>query len=1010
MIEQFRNNLEMSQDSCDAIRDSRQMMSISSNKTKNNQNISGCLRSSTQQNAEGSLYESSLHSFQPSDSEPNIPSSSLRNEDLSVFLNSRKSKQIISKKSNASTAVEPKKVNVGAILHSRSSTSSSLDNIPLVELQRRLMGNQRSNTPETQENRFNQRNYDTDNTTSQIVTEHDNVKIESNRQIHQRKDSNKIRDFFFSKKIKYLCTSNYLDYKKKSILNSIIFQTDAEYRILQTIGMFLYAENKIKLKIAKFECLDNRNASVSVSTSYAQNNENLSWATSFQTKSQKLVSKIHAYQRNIMYCIYDLIKINVDPDLWASRTFKEYLPPYSVLGLENYLYNEKILFSAQSIVSGFKIKGIRRISPSLITNAKNLIRNLSILRWILRELANISVDILLGRTENIKNHEACSEKIQEISNTQALRINDVSELLKTWKKINEFKKSSKSKKQKQRIGAELDSKCNSDYKKIIDSLESNMLKFLISFDYSWVEFEREIMFAYFSEEPTEDVRNSYDLLARINEIERNQESSNPTLSIFEFRNTLNSGISLFRFTEFLAKKPNSEDMTFFIIMLSETWIFLEKQGVYDAIQLAEMDSEMIVSLPRVSIVFHIYTKINETIEIMLKKFAKRTASTRYFARYNKISSCENGVQAVNKNSLDECCSLRTATKPKKSVNFINPHNDQILKSQHFTPNFQTSNKQISEFTSPNKTNKLELGDFCFILTVLLDLKNRVYLKQLPLESTWWFRSKKESIETIKENFLNSAIQYFILSKLFSDDLSSKHNILISFKNSLLEYYLIICNLETQGNIEEVLAKFEELKTTDSKNFISRDGSQISSQNLPDYTFANKKSSKASDETAYYSPEFNSIVSKNNAKDCQFGINKADLTKNGGGNNTDSSFILDLNIDLEKLTNAESSFYKNMATYELGTDKYLSQSEKHTTMVATAAEYNDKKNQDFQKSVKKNTENISKNIQNLYREVGKVADTLQTGVYAKPLRTVFQIVHKMNIDSNLCEEDKKSQAV
>ncbi|KXS11517.1 hypothetical protein M427DRAFT_35651 [Gonapodya prolifera JEL478] len=100
-------------------------------------------------------------------------------------------------------------------------------------------------------------------------------------------------------------------------------------------------------------------------------------------KSQKiLLDALHLIAEQVHH---DLVQAG-DEGLFASRSHRKTLPLDDQRELE-LGYSENILFAAQALSSGFRIRGLDANSPTLTQPAQQLIASLEAVRWVLRRRA-----------------------------------------------------------------------------------------------------------------------------------------------------------------------------------------------------------------------------------------------------------------------------------------------------------------------------------------------------------------------------------------------------------------------------------------------------------------------------------------------------------------------------------------------------------------------------------------------------------------------------------------------
>lgn len=105
----------------------------------------------------------------------------------------------------------------------------------------------------------------------------------------------------------------------------------------------------------------------------------------FRRAPSSKLSRVHQAQRLLLDVIY-LIYIEGDESIKAPRGHLAYLPPedHSEL-LDN--YSENILYAAQALQSGYKIRGIETFTEELLEPADHLIQAFTSLRVAFTERA-----------------------------------------------------------------------------------------------------------------------------------------------------------------------------------------------------------------------------------------------------------------------------------------------------------------------------------------------------------------------------------------------------------------------------------------------------------------------------------------------------------------------------------------------------------------------------------------------------------------------------------------------
>ncbi|KAJ3108252.1 Lateral signaling target protein 2 [Phlyctochytrium planicorne] len=99
---------------------------------------------------------------------------------------------------------------------------------------------------------------------------------------------------------------------------------------------------------------------------------------SFRRKSER----VHRAQRLLLDTIH-LIYSDLDDELKANRDYRRQLPPEDQRELENG-FSENILFAAQALSKGFRIRGIEHFTTDLVQPARELCASVEALRYLFR--------------------------------------------------------------------------------------------------------------------------------------------------------------------------------------------------------------------------------------------------------------------------------------------------------------------------------------------------------------------------------------------------------------------------------------------------------------------------------------------------------------------------------------------------------------------------------------------------------------------------------------------------
>jgi hypothetical protein len=104
---------------------------------------------------------------------------------------------------------------------------------------------------------------------------------------------------------------------------------------------------------------------------------------------QRSLQFVHCLQSLLLRIMY-MIRLELDEKVWSSRHYRVALPESDRAELEN-TYSENIFFAAQSIRSGFRIRGVEQYTSQLQNPAIRLCSALEFLRLCLHQRANISL-------------------------------------------------------------------------------------------------------------------------------------------------------------------------------------------------------------------------------------------------------------------------------------------------------------------------------------------------------------------------------------------------------------------------------------------------------------------------------------------------------------------------------------------------------------------------------------------------------------------------------------------
>ncbi|KAI8805482.1 hypothetical protein BJ742DRAFT_741360 [Cladochytrium replicatum] len=103
---------------------------------------------------------------------------------------------------------------------------------------------------------------------------------------------------------------------------------------------------------------------------------------------RKYIERVHRAQRLLLDSV-QLIYQDMDDSVKANRDYRRQLPPEDQRELEGG-FSENILFAAQALSKGFRIRGIERFTSDLVDPARLLCATFETLRVVLRRRAMIS--------------------------------------------------------------------------------------------------------------------------------------------------------------------------------------------------------------------------------------------------------------------------------------------------------------------------------------------------------------------------------------------------------------------------------------------------------------------------------------------------------------------------------------------------------------------------------------------------------------------------------------------
>lgn len=144
----------------------------------------------------------------------------------------------------------------------------------------------------------------------------------------------------------------------------------------------------------------------------------------------RTLEKVHEQQKILLATIFLLFN-ELDESLRSHKEYRISLPPQDRSELEN-TYSENILFAAEALSGGFRIRGIEGFTDELVEPAKTLCATLQALRASLRIRCSKSIyppyfdifDILSEFDAAWTNFESQICSFYQLSNGRLLRINE----------------------------------------------------------------------------------------------------------------------------------------------------------------------------------------------------------------------------------------------------------------------------------------------------------------------------------------------------------------------------------------------------------------------------------------------------------------------------------------------------------------------------------------------------------------------------------------------------------
>ncbi|PVZ99260.1 hypothetical protein BB558_004722 [Smittium angustum] len=822
---------------------------------------------------------------------------------------------------------------------------------------------------------------------------------------------------------------------------------------LKTIAECFESETTLNELVSKLESTQSENMSHIVANSYSAGSEYVRViGSSYGGKSAKYVYKIHQNQGKVLHSIYKLLQIRIKSSLWANRNFKEYLPDVGIFKKGNTVYNEKILYAAQSVISGFTIKGISTTGKNIKTSAIEMCKVLELLRKTLfilgKTLISFSVDPtkpipinqtnlgILKTQQNNLSLTNITKEINEITPESMDSTTSCSNGIKgvsLWNVLCSYTNSGGMEKSNELVTKSKDGSNHLELKNLINGLEEIALQLLISFDKAWIKFEQEISFTYFSE-GTENTcvfgnriqqwdsvinpriynmktgtnnkyhsigsrRNSDVLDFGLNiDFDSNSSDSDSSLNVFGIvRNTSLNFDQIMGNMNFTAKRknPNSEESAFMVVLLSEAWIFSVKNNVLDTEKLSEMDIDAIVSLPRVSVVLEIFNSITEYLDLILEKL----------------------------DSIDIA---------KKKV-FLVEGKTSILQSENVSFNqYSKTNPKMNQ-TYETRNNTTELNRECNTtkkncVSLMKYIKQQLRNKSLKIEKLWWFYEFKQSINNIKNDIVEGSVNHFIEKHLNKVEFSDGKEVIRMYKEVLRDYFIQVCKaiVSNSNGINESsycgdVDKKDEgvFKTNTSDNRLNERYKSNTAEffnltrnekfktechdlkNIGMDTYIENKSLENSTNSKTGLETKSTDIISNNSITGGSEIQTPQLLYNIEPNfankeESNESIVSATSVNLMvfgRLDSRKSIWYrdvkKSFKSFKLVKSKSAGCVDKVGNDYFSHLKVEEKETRDIEYIIDR------KEIQTMFINVCKVADQLQTGRCAKPFRGVLQSVHKMN---------------
>ncbi|PVV04773.1 hypothetical protein BB560_000713 [Smittium megazygosporum] len=224
-----------------------------------------------------------------------------------------------------------------------------------------------------------------------------------------------------------------------------------------------------------------------------------------------------------------------------------------------------------------------------------------------------------------------------------------------------------------------------------------------------------------------------------------------------------------------------------------------------------------------------------------------------------------------------------------------------------------------------------------------------------MEPSWWFANDRNQVVEIKKLFLKSVYQYFLFHNINNTNLTTEAEAFKILKEALQEYYVILSKAFVSGKLD-VHFEFPKTNKSDFDKIVRITDDE------------NASLSSDCTKSGYNSP-VTSFTELENGK------SKAKQSYQLNCNDTTSKHTIDAEI-----TRFSDLLHGKKASVET------------IQIDAISIETNSRE-------IKGNLldSKLDGKISNMYYMVCKLADKLQSGVYAKPFRNAFQVFHKMNTE-------------